>query len=65
MRNKNLTKKNMQTLKGYLYKKSPNIFNVFDPWQKRYVILENKKMTYYEDENDLQNPKGVINFDMF
>ena len=45
-------------MKGILYKQSPNFFTGF---QKRFVILADKKLSYYAAEGE--PAKGAINFD--
>lgn len=50
-----------ETIKGNLFKKSPSIFQ---GWQKRYVILKDKKLKYFLEEG-AKYPQGVINFDLF
>jgi len=47
-------------LKGYLEKKSPNLFG---GWQNRYVVLAKKRLCYFAKEGDEQ-AKGIINFEL-
>jgi hypothetical protein len=45
--------------KGFLYKKSPNLFTGF---QKRWFQIENNgtQLTYYESKEKTDKPKGEI-----
>ena len=54
----------MKEMRGYLEKFSPALLK---GWQRRYVILKDHKLKYYLDfeEQHLQAPQGVINFDNF
>jgi len=50
--------------RGYLEKYSPSLFA---GWQRRYIILKDRKLKYYESDKpkDLEVPLGVVNFDHF
>jgi hypothetical protein len=54
-------KLNANDIEGYLYKYSPSMLK---GWQKRYVILKNRKLHYQKTE-DQKYPNGVLNFDHF
>ena len=48
--------------RGFLEKYSPSMFA---GWQRRYVIIKNRKLKYYtsDKEKDLKIPLGILNFD--
>lgn len=48
-----------QKIEGYIFKYSPSLFK---GWQKRYVILKDRKLVYKKTKEQL-HPNGVINFD--
>jgi len=54
--------KELPKLEGFLKKKSPNFFKV---WQVRYVILRDKKFFYYRNEIKDEKPAGCLDFDLF
>lgn len=53
-------RKTLETLEGWLKKKSPHIYQ---GWQTRYCKLQDRKFYYYK-QKDLENPMGVLDFDM-
>ena len=56
----NAPKNLLIVLEGWLQKKSPHIVQ---GWQSRYCRLIDRKFMYYK-EKDLENPMGVLDFDM-
>ena len=48
-------------IEGYLMKYSPSFLK---GWQKRYVILKDKRL-YYKKTKEQPYPNGVVNFDHF
>ena len=49
-------------IRGYIEKYSPSIFA---GWQRRYVIVKDRKLKYYtsDKDKDLKAPLGILNFD--
>jgi len=50
----------LPAIEGYLKKQRPGLLHI---WQKRYIILANKKLLYYKDKN-LEKFLGCIDFDL-
>lgn len=49
------------SIKGYLMKQSPHLLQ---GWQKRYVIVQDRKMSYYKDrEEGGRQLMGYLDFD--
>jgi hypothetical protein len=48
-------------MKGTLSKKSPSMLK---GWQQRFVVLKDKKLRYYKNENS-KFAKGCINFEFY
>lgn len=54
-------KLNQNDIEGYLSKYSPSMLK---GWQKRYVILRDRKLSY-KKTHEQSYPNGVLNFDHF
>ena len=53
--------KKSNNIEGILHKYSPSMFK---GWQKRYVILKDRKLIYKKNKDQVF-PNGVLNFDHF
>lgn len=51
-------------LQGYLEKQSPSFFAGYG-WQKRYFVLVDKRLKYFNDEEDVSQALGYLNFDAY